>query len=292
MVRTSSLLVGTAFIVAITVIVVAIGFAEPYVSHAVIPVPLPFAFVGGFVLVIAAALLGSVLNARAWRQVGQELGVTAEGGINIFAKRDLTGEVEGWPVRVHTYSRGSGGSGGSSTRAYTLVEAELDTPVEWSAIVGPSDEDATDLSRAGGALPGIGPAEESLADIPAMGDTRTVTARDGLAVWGDLSAERAAALLTPRIERAVAAIQGGVSIGDAAGTLIDAMSYMVDGTAGIGSSLAEGQLEAATESGGDHPEMTVTHEAQGLVLDETTLERRIEAVVAVAEAAEQAETGT
>lgn len=293
MTRTSGLLLGSIVIIAFGVAAVSFGVAEPYVSSSAVPVEPPVAFGGAIALLFAAVLLNSMINARIWRGMGRGLGLTPEGGINVFAKHDLTGEVEGRPVRVHTYTESTGGGGDSgSSRTYTLVETELESPVEWSAIVGPPDGELTDLGRSGGATPDIGPEEESLAAVPEMGETQTVTVRDGLAVWGDLSAERAEALLTPRVERAVTDIEGGVSVGDAAGTMIDAMSEMLEDADGLGTGLVQGVLDAAEEGQGDTPEATVTHEQRGLLLDDSTLERRVEAVVAAAEAAEEARPGT
>jgi hypothetical protein len=286
MTRSSGLLLGGIVLGTFGVAAVAIGFAEPYVPASAVPVRPPFALGGAFVAVFVAAILNTAFNARVWRNTGRELGLTPEGGINVFAKHDLTGEVDGRPVRVHTYSEGGGET--DSSRTYTLVEAELDSPLEWSAIVGPADETLTDLGRSGGAVPDIGPEGESLTDVPEMGGARTVTTRDGLAVWGDLRAERADGLLTPRVERALTDIEGGVCVGDATGTMIDAISSMLDEADGLGASLAEGVLDAAAGDRGRTPDATVTNEQRGLVLDGSTLERRVEAVVAAAEAAEQA----
>lgn len=290
MTRTSGLLLGSIVLGAFGVAAVAFGFAEPYVPASTVPVRAPFALGGAFVAVFAAAMLNTAFNARVWRNMGRGLGLTPEGDINVFAKHDLTGEVEGRPVRVHTYSEGGGEA--DSSRTYTLVEAELDSPVEWSAIIGPADGKLTDLGRSGGAVPDIGPEEESLTEVPEIGGARTVTVRDGLAVWGDLESERADGLLTPRVERAVTDIEGGVCVGDATGTMVDAISGMLDEADGIGASLAQGVLDAAAGDRGRTPEATVTNEQRGLVLDESTLESRVEAVVASAEAAEQAGTET
>ncbi|MFC7135375.1 MULTISPECIES: hypothetical protein [Salinibaculum] len=290
MTRKSGLFLGSVVLVAFGVAAVSFGFAEPYISASAVPVGPPIALGGAVALLFLAALLNTMFNALVWRRMGQNLGLTPEGGINVFAKHDLTGEVDGRPVRVHTYEQGGGGDTDSS-RTYTLVEAELDSPVEWSALVGPPDRELSDLGRAGGATPDIAPDEESLADVPEFGETRTVTVQDGVAVWGDLSDERADALLTPRLERAVTDIEGGVGVGDATGTMIDAMSEMLEGAEGLGASLAQGMLDLADGDRGKTPEATVTHEQRGLLLDDSTLERRVEAVVAAADAAGQASSG-
>lgn len=291
MTRTSGLLLGSIVVAAFGATAVTLGFAEPYVAASAVPVRPPVALGGSIALLFVAALLNTVINARVWRNLGRDLGLTPDGGINIFAKHDLTGEVDGRPVRVHTYSVSSGGGETGSSRTYTLVEAKLDAPLSWSALVGPPDEGLTDLGRSGGTTPDIAPEKESLADAPELGEARTVIDRDRLAVWGDLSEQRAEALLTPRVERAVTAVDGGVGVGDATGTIIDAMSEMLDGADGLGASLAQGMLDAADGSRSEHPEATVTHDQRGLVLDSSTLQRRVEAVVAAAEAAERANSG-
>jgi len=290
MTRTSGLLLGSIALAAFGVAAVNFGFAEPYVSASVVPVQPPVALGVAFAFVFVAGALNTAIKTRAWRKSGRGMGLTPEGGINVLAKHDLTGEVEGRPVRVHTYSRGQENKEGT-TRTYTLVEAELDSPLEWSAIVGPADGELSELGRAGGAIPDVGPAEESLADVPELGETRTVTVQGGLAVWGDLTAERAEALLTPRVERAVTDIDGGVSVGDAAGTMVNAMSEMLDGAEGSNVDFAQQVLGDTARSRAKTPEATVTHEQRGLLLDDSTLERRVEAVVAAAAAAEQADSG-
>lgn len=288
MTRTSGILLGSIVLVAVGVAAVTLGLAEPYVAASAVPVQPPVALGGAMAVMFAAGILNTVVNARVWRNVGRDLGLTPEGGINVFGKHDLTGQVDGRPVRVHTYSQGGGSS---SSRTYTLVEAELDAPVEWGAIVGPPDGDLTELGRSGGPTPDIGPDEESLSDVPEMGETRTVAVEGGLAVWGDLPAESAEALLTPRVERTVTDVEGGVCVGDATGKMIDAIAGMLEGADGAGASLAQGILDAAEGAREGTPEATVTNDQRGLVLDSSTLERRVEAVVAAAEAAERAGTG-
>jgi hypothetical protein len=281
MTRRSALILGGLVLVAFGVVGVNFGLVEPLVPATAVPVPQPVAFVGAIGFTLVAALINSLINARVWRRMGSDLGLTPASRFAIFAKSDLTGEVEGRPIRVYTYTEGGGHNDSGTT--YTAVETELTTPVDWGALVGPAEGGVTEL---GPSDIGVGSQEGSLANMPEAGGARTVAVQDGLAVWGDLPAEYGDQLLTPRVQRALAAVEGGAGVGDASGMAADAMGAMLEDAEGFGAGLAKGMLDAADEGG--RPTATVIHEQKGLVLDSETVGRRIEAVVATAAATDDA----
>lgn len=282
------MLVGAALLTTGSIIVVLLGFASPFIPPSVIPVDPPMAIIGAMLLPVIAGILGSLITAGRWHRTARSLGFEPNFGRKGILKPELTGEVDGRPVRVYSYNSGGGGEDGSG-RTYTHIEAELDRPLEWSAIVGKSDENLTDMARSGGALPDIAPDQESLAAVPEMGVNRTVDGEDGIVVWGTLPPERADELLTPRLKEVITAATPGVAIGDAAGMLVDALAVKLEDAEGHGAALASKVLDAAAGDRSQTPKRTVAHDQRGLVLDATSLRSHVELVVAAAEAAERAE---
>lgn len=252
-----------------------------------IPVDPPIAIIGAMLLPVLAGFLGSLITAGRWYKTGQRLGFKPNFGQKGLLKPELTGEVDGRLVRVYSHTRGGGEN--SSGQTYTRIEAELNRPLEWSAVVGKSNENPTDLARSGGTLSDIAPDDESLASAPEIGATRTATSEGGIVVWGSLSTERADELLTPRLEDAITTTTPGVAIGDATGMMIDALTATLDDADGRGAALASKVIRAAETGRTQAPKRTVAHDQRGLVLDASSLESRIELAVAAAEAAERAE---
>ena len=287
MVRITSVLVGAALLLTGVIIAVLLGFASPVVTPAMIPVDPPVAIIGAMLLPVITGFLGGLITAVRWHRTGRSMGLDPNFGHRGILKPELIGEVDGRRVRAYSYN--GGGSESGSGRTYTHVEAELDRPVEWSAVVGVGDENLTDLGQSGGLLPDIAPDDESLAAIPEMGGARTVASDAGIVVWGTLSPEDADDLLTPRLREAITPTTPGVAIGDAAGMIIDALTAKLDDADGYGATLTGKVLDGAEGDRSQTPKRTVAYDRRGLVLDAASLEDHVELVIAAADTAERVE---
>jgi len=255
------------------------GLIESLVS----PEDLPGSTAVGPIAIVGLGVFGVVtsqyLDKRAWKKAGNQAGLSA-GGQSPFSsgppmmargkKPTLTGTVNGRPVRAWTYNTGEGK--GTSTRTFTVVEAALDTPVEWHAAFGTPE------------------AVEAPADHPI--DAANMQSIGGLNVRGDVSAELAQDVLTPRVEDAVTSIEGEVAVGNVTANLMNDMQEALGGDdGGMLGSMAEGMLDMAgdTEEG---PSRTVEHRGRGLLTDASEFERRIEVVTAVADAVDSTTAAT
>lgn len=247
------------------------GLIESLVS----PTDLPGPTLVGPVAIIALAIFGlatsQYLDKRAWEQAGQQVGLRADGRSQfssrppMLARGDeptLSGTVNGRPVRAWTYTTGQGE--GSTTKTFTVVEAELDSPVEWHAAFGTPE-----------ALEG--PADHPIDAV----NTQTI---DGVKIRGDISAELAQDVLTPRVRDAVTSIEGEVAVGNITANLMSDVQETLDGDdGGMLGSLTGGMPDMAGDAG-EGPSRTVEHRGQGLLTEASELERRIDIVTAVADA--------
>lgn len=223
------------------------------------------------VLGIFGLLMSQYLDKRAWKQMGKQAGLHA-GGQSQFSSRPpmlargekptLTGSVNGRPVRAWTYTTGK--RKGRSSKTFTVVEAELDTPVEWHASFGTPE------------------AVEGPADHPI--DSVNMQSIDGVKIRGDISGELARDVLTPRVKDAVTSIEGEVAVGNITANIMSDVQETLDGDdGGMLGSLAGGMLDMAGDAG-EGPSRTVEHRGGGLLTEVSELERRIEIVTAVADA--------
>lgn len=248
------------------------GMIESIVSPDQLPGQ-PVVGVGAIVgLVVIGLLFSAYLDRRAWMEMGGSAGLTAGGGTRFAGgppedsdKPTLTGTVDGRPVRARTYSTDGGPN--ESGKTYTVVEAELDTPVDWHASFG--FEDAEEVPED----PGIDAAK-----------TRTV---DGVGVRGEIPEDHARAVLTREVREAVSNVEGEVAVGDvvenAIGDMLDGFDEEAGGMAGT---FAKGMLQAASDGTGG-PSRMVQHRDEGLLTDEETLRRRIDAVGTLADAVDR-----
>lgn len=271
MVRRSKLALGLVVLLLAAAIGLAYaGMAEPLVS----PDQLPGSpVVGGgaiVALVVVAAVASSYLDTGAWKQMGRQAGLTPGGGQ--FAsglpeesgKPVLAGTVEGRPVRARTYSTGGGRHSSSTT--YTVVEAELETPVDWSARFG-------------------GPGRESPED-PGVDAAKTQTV-EGVGVAGDVPDDLARGILSAAVRDALSTVDGAVSVGDVKQNVVDDMiDTLPEGSGSMAETLARGVLNAGSEGDGG-PTRKVEHRDSGLLTDAAELQRRIAAVAAVADAVDR-----
>jgi len=260
----------------VIIIGLCVGIGLAYfglIASLVSPADLPGPTLAGPVAIIALAIFGlttsQYLDKRAWKQTGNQVGLRA-GGQSQFSsnppmmargkKPTLTGTANGRPVRAWTYTTGEGE--GTTTKTFTVVEAELDTPVAWHAAFGTPE--AVE-----------GPAEHQI-------DSATTQSIAGVTIRGDIPAERARDVLTPRVKDAVTSIDGEVAVGNATANLMSDLQETLDGDdGGMLGSLAGGMLPT---EGDDGPSRSVEHRGRGLLTDSSELERRIEVVTTVADA--------
>ncbi len=259
------------------------GLGEPFVT----PSMIPGTAIEGAVAVAGLAVVGLavsvVMDRRSWTRAGRGAGLEPQGARlvgnppggdrELLPAPVLAGSVRGRGVRARTYtvSTGSGDTGSSTT--YTAVETELSTPVEW-----------TGLFAAGTDAP--------FEDLAQLGSLESTTVDGGYAVAGEVTEDVARAVLDDqRVREALDAAEGPVAVGDVTGAIVAAMSDSLDGSGGMAGSLAQGMLSLA-DDGDAGPSEWVRFRSEGLLLDEAVLERRIEAVAAVAESVERAASST
>lgn len=265
------------------VFVLYTGRAEPLVPTSSLP-----SFQTAMLTLVGAAVVGSVglvlLENRSWKAMGREVGLTPDGSstglvpfvslnehggalFTLFEKPDLTGTVDGYPVRVTTYSVGGGGEHSTSTR-YTLVEAELAAPVDDGLVIGWGEEE--------------GPIAHD--DVPSGLPTSDV-GNDFTAVGAD-SGERAEAILTPRVRTALESLDraSGVTVGDPTDAVMGAISESSDSAlAGFAGSL----MTSAFRDKRSFDASTVANSVEGSITDPDELSGQAGALAAVADAVER-----
>lgn len=282
MVRKSKLVIGLAVVALSAAVFLAYtGNAEPVVSPAQLPGGPEHAVVAVVVVVLAGSLLSGYLGAQEWERMGREAGLSAEEALLPISKPDLTGTVGGRPVRVRTYSEGGGKN--SSSKTYTVVEAELDSPVDWAASLSLASEDGGpdfDID--------IEP-DEGLSQLDSMD---TINVDDEFMVWGEVTEDRAREILSGDVRNAITTLGSDVWIGDVEESMRAAMfDAVTDASGGMSQTIAKGMLSAAGGSE-ESPTTDVKHRDRGLLVDGDELERRIDAVTAVAEAVERTSAAT
>lgn len=281
LIRPSKLVLGLAVVlVGGTIVAAYTGVAEPFLT----PSTIPGTPVQGFVAVGVAALVGiagsAYLDRSAWKRTGRRAGLEPqaaglvgnppEGNRQLLPAPVLEGSAGGREVRARTYtvSTGSGDSGSSTT--YTVVETALSTPVEWTALFGH-----------GPTVPGEG--------LSKLGSMESTTVDGEYTVAGEVPADVGREILDDRVREALDDLEGGVAVGDVQSATVDAMQESLEGADdSVAGTIAQGMLRLA-DDGEDGPSGWVRVRTEGLLLDSTELERRIEAVAAVAESVERHE---
>jgi len=249
------------------------GMIESIVTPEQLPGPPPVAGLAVFGVLVMGVFASGLLDRRAWKQLGANVGLTGgprfeSGPPDKSDKGTLRGTVQGRPVRARTYSTGGGNT--SSNKTFTVVEAELQRPVEWHAVFGSE------------AAPEETPDNEM--------NAAQVQNVDGMRVRGAVPEALAQDVLTPRVREAIASVEGPVAVGDMKANVVEDMMDQLDDAEGLGGTIAKGMMSVATdgeEAGASH---NVQHRARGIVTDEAVLERRIEAVTAVADAVDRGQS--
>lgn len=268
---------GWVLAVAGTVVVILSGNAEPYVSASQLPRPLYVTGALAAAAVVAGLLVVSYLENQSWRTAGEAAGLAPESSsalsaVGIGPKPDLTGTVGGRPVRVRTESRRTSqqSEGDSKHTTYTVVETDLTESTDRGVIVtrqpgGDAGPDRTDVGNVG------------FRNVAVDGEFATVEGSEDLARTVVSGAAR-----TDLLD-----LEAGTMVlaGDAVGTLREALPEM------SGSSLVGGAVGDTLSDAFPETTTAVAVQTEGLVLDGTTLERQVRAVVAAADAFEGA-TGT
>lgn len=259
---------GWALLVAGTVIVLFSGQAESVVSASQLPQD-PFVMFG---VAAGSVLVGWLVigrhETRSWLAAGRQANLTPEGGGGLLGKPDLTGTINGRPVRARTVKRkkGQGSRDTSSKQTFTVVEADLDSPAEEGLIVTPASGGRTSATRA------------SIEIDPERADVKD----DRLAVAGGSEAV-AQEVISGRSRSALLDMDGFdlVYVGNASEAVSEMIPDVSDSRLG---SWFEGKI---TDRVPGDPS-TVSTETMGMVHDGDRLRRQVEAVAAVADAFERA----
>jgi hypothetical protein len=270
MVRIAKVAIGLVVAVLSGGIVLAyLGKVEPFVSPSQLPGNPVYGFAAILVLFVAGGVLSDQLDRRAWLRMGRKVGLSAEGGLLPTGQPDLTGVVRGRPMRVRTVSGGGSGPNSSST-TYTVVETDLERPVEWSGMFGAGEE-------------GMG------SRAPDTGAVESTTIDGEFWMWGDVSEDVARAVLSGRVRDALGQLDSSsVSVGDVQSNLLAAVRDSIPEDSGsMTGSIASGMLDVAGVDGESGPATVVMHRTEGFLLNADTLERRAEAVAAVADEVER-----
>lgn len=256
-----------------------IGYAEGIVVPSEFPGGGP-GLVGAFVVVgLGTILLVGNLQERSWKKAGRQAGLEPEAGgfldriSPLVEMPDLVGEVDGRPVRVEKYThRVEGGDDTKSSTDYTIVRTTLDHPIADGVHLAPEREERDGIQV--NFMPG---------SASATADDRDFT------VTGDRADAFEEAIRSGRAEGAIDDLRyfEALSVGDSSdaifGGLGGAMVEMVD-------DVTDGDVEGEIRESDDGTS-TVSHRTKGLILDGEEMGRQVEAVVAVADAAESVESG-
>lgn len=274
------------FLSAAVPIILYSGNAEPYISVSQLPgraSESPELYLVGttVVLIVTGFTFIKYLQKRAWKAMGDRTSLTPDGR-SLLGNPDLTGSVYGRPVRARTVTRTKGGNANISVGStnsskdstskvtYSVVEADLEEPTDLGVMIGRKEA-------------GEGP------DKMDFGSTavETTALDDRFVVVGGVSEELAEEVLSQRSRSALLDLDelDTLTIGDPTETILEAIPDMSGSFLG---NTVENKVESELEemTGGDTT--TVAIETKGVLLDPDELERRVEAVSAVADSFEAA----
>lgn len=280
------------------IVAVFLGYGEPYFSLSLFPFGGVSLFVLIGVLVYGAKKGSGLIEAWEWEAAGHKVGLTpleTDLPRESLSYRDqanveksiLAGQVQGYPVRARAFKESSGSGQGSSTRSVMIVEADLNQPVEEGMIIEPAESEY--LWR-DGLINTVesGPMESDIFEEgPNVPGTRFVALAD--------PPELARGVLSGRARDTMAEITtlNRVLVGNAEEVFRDALpdyEEKVSDIVGesIGSAVDSGIKTMAQGSQIRGDAQTVTHYVTSeSILDPAELERRVDAVVAVAKAFER-----
>lgn len=269
------------------------GQAEPYVSPSQLPGGPLYMFGGAVVAFVAGLFVISSIDSRIksgqWKQVGKQANLTPERGGALSGKPDLTGTVDGRPVRARTLSRtrhGSGDYSSPTTDTFTLVETDLDRPSEQGLIIAPdggkivTESSSISIDAEAAQMHEAGLAVLQVDDVTIVGHDEIVARKIATGRSGDALQSLEANL---------------VYIGDATRVVNSYLQNAGPEDSGLGNALLrkmarreEGAFDDRIPGDGS----TVSIEAVQFVTDSARLREWTEAVVDIAEGYEEATTET
>jgi len=243
------------------------GNAEPFVAASQLPggdASLPNIYMLGTIGVasLGPPLLKKLLTPDKWTRIQDETALTLEDDV-------FSGSINGRQVRARTERRKVGGNSESSNYAtFTIVEADLESQTTKSMIIDSKGSD--------------GGLEEFGENISA----ESTVVNDEFVVIGEESETLAPEILTGRTRDALRATEGNsVAIGATKELLSDHLSGLSDSVVG---GLFKGKFEEKFDQQFGGTPTTVAINTKGQLGDPDELDRRAEAVAAVADAFEDA----
>lgn len=222
-------------------------------------------------LVVVAVIASSTISKRTWKAAGRKANLSPEPNGRI-GKPDLSGEIEGRPVRARTIKRKKKGSSSknSSKVTYTVVEADHAEPTTDGVMIGRKSAGEAAESTDFGSL-SVG--------AEAVGD-RFVVVGGGDETLAD-------AVLSNRARNALLSIDdlSYVSVGDPTDTI---MKNMPDMSGSFLGSAVEGKMESMLKrkTAGDVSSAAIV--TKSVLYDAEELRQQAVAVAAVADAHEEA----
>lgn len=303
--------VGLWSLIVISIVVAALvvtplgRFVDPYVggvmgSYIVRPSLSQKGIVGGtaVVIVILSGVSLRFVTAWHWEAIGQEVGLTPVDEAELRESIDhdddamigqaiLAGTRDDRTVRarrltVKSKQKGSG-EGGTNSRTYTLIEADLREPAKSGALVSRGDRSFRVNLGDSGEIPTLG---DRFGDLTAVEQEPFVAqTNDGPSIR-DVLAGRA------RNELLELASFELLLVGDSEAVYAELFSNLRDSMPEVGGFSLGSMFPSGTEIAEklDRSDaMAVTHQLEDALTDVDELDRQIDAVVAVADAFERAE---
>lgn len=257
--------------------VVVLGPLSIVLSNPAVPGPdvakVGLLFLSGTAAPAAGWWYGARIESAAWESAGNRLGLTPEAGTGgLLRQPDLTGTVDGRPVRVSQHTRQQTTHGNNTTnQLYTHIEVTIDPPAQKGVVVWKN----TDTAMFG---------SDGQDEILDMVDTETASVVDDdqfVAVGHSDLCTQAVVSGAPRQALLDAETMGSVWVGDPSGAFGGVQSELSG--VPMGDSLAD-----AYQSAMSHDPSKATNKGTKSLLYGDDLEREVTAIVTVADAFEAA----
>lgn len=264
------------------------GYAEPLVSPSEIPEGPLFMFGAPaavlLVGLVTITILEGTVQKGAWRKAGRAAGLTPEEGSGSLGRASLTGTVDGRPVRARSETETTVRSGedASTTRTFTIVEADLDGPTTDGLAVAPAEGE---VSSGGTTVRVARMLEATSGEISVVEADELTVAGTGEALVGSVRSSPGWTALA-NVEDLKMAYAG-----DAREMLSGALDSAAEDDGGasgwLQTTMADRAREALLERAPEGSS-TVSLVALGLAEDGDRLRRKSQAVAALADAVDEA----